>query len=412
VEHTKTVVTLQDNDLLHFKNGKYGYYNTLDELVKERSFETLNIEIGQIDKGKFAHHMLKEIFEQAESVVNTMRGRINFENNSVKLGGIETFVQDIRNSRRLIFIGCGTSYHAAVATRGLVEELSGVPVTVDLASDFLDRKPIIQRNDTCIFISQSGETADTLATLDYCKSRNALCMGITNVVGSAVSRATDCGIYLMCGPEIGVASTKAYTSQIIAITLMALKLGEDKVSSQSRRVEIIQGLKDLPNLISQVLNKDSDIKRIANVLQDKKSLLLMGRGYNHSTCLEGALKIKEISYLHCEGILSGELKHGPLALVDDTMPIFFICTKDKDYDNVCNAFSQVRARNGQPIVLCTEGDQYYCKHELKVEIPKVVDALQGILTIIPLQLLCYRIAVLRGYNVDQPRNLAKSVTTL
>jgi len=412
VEHTKTVITMQDNDLLHFKDGRYGYFNINEENEKERHFETLNIEIGQIDKGSFAHFMLKEIYEQTESVVNTMRGRVNFETNNVKLGGIEGWINDIRSSSRLIMIACGTSYHSAIATRGIVEELSGIPVSVELASDFMDRQPTIHRNDTCIFISQSGETADTLAALDYCKNRHALCVGITNIVGSAISRLTDCGIYLMCGPEIGVASTKAYTSQIIAISLMALKLGENRVTSTQRCLDIIQALKQLPQLIDKVLAQDKQVKKVAERIVEKKSLLVMGRGYNYATCLEGALKIKEISYMHCEGVLAGELKHGPLALVDDTMPILFLCTRDKDYDNVCNAFSQVRARRGQPIVVCTENDLHFSKEELKIEVPKVVDCLQCIINIIPLQLLSYHVAVLRGLNVDQPRNLAKSVTTL
>lgn len=413
VDHTKLVIMLQDNDLLHFRNGQYWYYNTNEDATKDRALETLDIEMGQIDMGGYKHFMLKEIFEQPETVVNTMRGRVLFDKHQIKLGGIENFVNDIRNSRRIIFIACGTSYHSAVATRPLVEELTGIPVTLELASDFLDRNPRILRNDTCIFISQSGETADSLKALEYCKQQHALCVGITNTVGSAIARSTHCGIYLMCGPEIGVASTKAYTSQIIAITLMALKIGEDKISTKERRESIIDSLRDLPKLVARTLETEKSIKDIASKIYEKKSLLVMGRGYHYGTCLEGALKIKEISYMHCEGVLSGELKHGPLALVEESMPIMFVITKDKHYDKTLSSFEQVTARKGHPIILCTEGDTRIPeKFDMKVQVPATADCLQCILNIIPLQLLSYHVADMKGINVDRPRNLAKSVTTL
>jgi len=411
VDHTKLVIMLQDNDLLHFRDGQYWYYNTTEENIKDRLLETLDIEMGQIDKGGHKHFMLKEIFEQAETVVNTMRGRVNFEKNQIKLGGIENFVPDIRNSRRIIFIACGTSYHSAVATRPLVEELTGIPVTLEVASDFLDRSPKILRNDTCIFISQSGETADSLKALEYCKAAHALCVGITNTVGSAIARATHCGIYLMCGPEIGVASTKAYTSQIIAITLFALKVGDDRVSTTARRNEIIQGLKELPNLVGKALESSAAVKDIASKIYEKKSLLVMGRGYHYGTALEAALKIKELSYMHCEGVMSGELKHGPLALVDDHMPIFFVLSKDKHYENTLSSFQQVTARKGTPIVLCSEGDNRFNTYP-NIKVPQTVDCLQCVLNIIPLQFLSYHIADMKGIDVDRPRSLAKSVTTL
>jgi len=281
-----------------------------------------------------------------------------------------------------------------------------------LASDFLDRNPRVLRNDTCIFISQSGETADSLKALEYCKASNALCVGITNTVGSAIARATHCGIYLMCGPEIGVASTKAYTSQIIAITMMALKVGEDRVSTQERRHSIIQALKDLPKMVTKVLEREKEVKEIAAKIKDKKSLLVMGRGFHYGTALEGALKIKEISYMHCEGVLSGELKHGPLALVDDSMPIMFLMTKDRHYDKTLSSFEQVTARKGQPIILCSEGDNRLPEKYDRIEVPTTVDCLQCIINVIPLQLLSYHVADMKDINVDRPRNLAKSVTTL
>jgi len=411
IDHTKLVLMMQDNDLLHFANGQYFYYNTSEAVQNDRKMQVLDFDVGQVDMGGHKHFMHKEIYEQPDTVVNTMRGRVNFDNNTIKLGGIEGFVNDIRNSRRLIFIACGTSYHSAVSTRPLVEELTAIPVTLELASDFVDRCPKILRNDTCIFISQSGETADTIKALEYCKKHNALCVGIVNTVGSAIARATDCGIYLMCGPEIGVASTKAYTSQIIAITLFALKIGEDRVSNVDRRNEIIQSLKTLTEKISKVLETEPQILAIAKKMQDTKSLLVMGRGFHFGTCLEGALKIKEISYVHCEGVMSGELKHGPLALVDDSMPIVFVLTKDKQYEKALNSFEQVTARKGHPIILCSEGDTRVSTKYDRIEVPTTIDCLQSVINVIPLQLLSYHIADLRKINVDRPRNLAKSVTT-
>jgi len=342
--------------------------------------------------------------------LNTMRGRVDFEHAKITLGGITQYVGDIRNSRRLMFIACGTSYHSAHATRALVEELTLLPVEVEIASDFLDRAPAISRADTCVFISQSGETADTLKALEYCKQRNALCVGIVNAVGTAIPRQTHCGIYLNCGPEIGVASTKAYTSQIIAITLMALKLGDDKSHTEERRRAVIKGLQKLPELVNKVLSMEPHIKDIAAQIKDSRSLLLMGRGYQFATCLEAALKIKELTYMHAEGINSGELKHGTLALIDETMPIVFVATKDRFYDRVKSGFEQVTARKGKPVMLCSDGDESIPSSLSKIRLPVTEDCLQVLLNIVPMQLLAYHIAVQKGLNVDQPRNLAKSVT--
>jgi len=285
-------------------------------------------------------------------------------------------------------------------------------VMVDLASDFLDRNTPIFRDDVCFFISQSGETADTLLALRYCKARGALIVGVTNTVGSSICRESHCGIHINAGPEIGVASTKAYTSQFISLVMFALMMCEDRISIQPRRYEIIQGLKMLPDLIKEVLKVDGRVQELSNDLYTQKSLLVMGRGYNYATCLEGALKIKELTYMHSEGILAGELKHGPLALVDKLMPVIMIVTRDPVYSKCMNALQQVIAREGQPVLLCEQGDtetQAFCAQSF-LEIPHTVDCLQGILTVIPMQLLSYHIAVLRGCNVDCPRNLAKSVT--
>jgi glucosamine--fructose-6-phosphate aminotransferase (isomerizing) len=280
-----------------------------------------------------------------------------------------------------------------------------------LASDFLDRNTPIFRDDVCFFISQSGETADTLMALRYCKQRGALIVGITNTVGSSICRESHCGVHINAGPEIGVASTKAYTSQFISLVMFGLVMSEDRISLQTRRLEILNGLKNLDKQIKEVLKLDLQVLEIAKDLYQQKSLLIMGRGYNFATCMEGALKVKELTYMHCEGIMAGELKHGPLALVDDLMPIVMIVMRDGVYVKTINAIQQVKARGGQPIVICEENDKETMQFAHKVlEVPKTVDCLQGILTVIPMQLLSYHIAVLRGCNVDCPRNLAKSVT--
>merc|ERR1740128_916161 len=283
-----------------------------------------------------------------------MRGRVDFINKKVTLGGLIDHLEDIRRCRRIIMIACGTSYHSAVATRQLLEELTELPVMIDLASDFLDRKTPIFRDDVCFFISQSGETADTLLALRYCKQRGALIVGVTNTVGSSICRESHCGVHINAGPEIGVASTKAYTSQFISLVMFALVVSEDRLSMLSRRREIIQGLKVLPELIKEVLALDSKIEELARGLRNARSMLVMGRGYNYATCLEGALKVKEITYMHSEGILAGELKHGPLALVDPGMPIVLICTKDPTYTKCMNALQQVTAREGRPIIICNK----------------------------------------------------------
>jgi len=413
IEHTRKVIFLEDDDIASVKKGVLSIHRLDRSKDDERNINILDMEIKQIMKGNYDHFMLKEIFEQPESVVNTMRGRINFETNEVTLGGIKNFKPEIRRCRRLLLIGCGTSYHSAIATRALLEELTELPVMIDLASDFLDRMCPIFRDDVCFFISQSGETADTLNALRYCKDRGALIVGITNTVGSTISRESHCGVHINAGPEIGVASTKAYTSQILALTMFGLSMSDDRISMKERRQEIISVLKKLPEYIKEVLQQDAKVKSIAETLYEKRSLLIMGRGYNYATCLEGALKVKELTYMHSEGIQSGELKHGPLALVDSTVPIVMIMMRDNVYSKCSNALQQVIARDGRPILVCQTGDQEtlaFAQKDMYVEVPKTVDALQSILTVIPMQLLSYHLAVLRGCNVDCPRNLAKSVT--
>uniref|UniRef100_A0A0B7AXZ5 glutamine--fructose-6-phosphate transaminase (isomerizing) n=1 Tax=Arion vulgaris TaxID=1028688 RepID=A0A0B7AXZ5_9EUPU len=449
IEHTDQVIFMEENDLAAVHEGTLHIHQATRSLDEKtfREITTLKMAIEEIMKGSFNSFMQKEIFEQPESVVNTMRGRVNFEKGTVVLGGIKDYMNEIRRCRRLLFIACGTSYHSAIATRQLLEELTELPVMVELASDFLDRSTPVFRDDVCFFISQSGETADTLNALHYCKQRGALIVGITNVVGSNISRESNCGVHINAGPEIGVASTKAYTSQFVALVLFGLMMSEDRISLQNRRKEIVQGLKDLPEQIKTVLTMDNKILELAQELHEEKSLLVMGRGYNYATCLEGALKIKELTYMHSEGILAGELKHGPLALVDAAMPVLMVCTRDNVFSKCENALQQVKARHGVPIVICNYGDAEllteespestnngsitnienghlngedthipthkhlkWVKKSRALEVPKTIDCLQGILTVIPMQLLSMRIAELKKLDVDCPRNLAKSVT--
>lgn len=417
IEHTNQVIFLEDDDVAVVKDGNLSIHriknhNDINQ-PQSREIHELLLEIQQIMKGNYKYFMQKEIFEQPESVVNTMRGRVDYDKLKVTLGGIKDYLTEIKRCRRLIFIACGTSYHSAVATRQLMEELTELPVVVELASDFLDRSTPIFRDDVCFFISQSGETADTILALRYCKSRGALIVGVTNTVGSSISRESHCGIHINAGPEIGVASTKAYTSQFISLVMFALVMSEDSMSKKERREEIIRGLKNLPEQIKTVLETDKTILELSKELYHEKSLLIMGRGFNYATCLEGALKVKELTYMHSEGILAGELKHGPLAMVDQTMPIVMIMLDDPVKHKCLNAYQQVHARGGLPLLITNEGDKECTSlSEKQVKIPKTVDCLQGLLSVIPLQLLSFHIAVLRGYDVDCPRNLAKSVTVV
>ncbi|KAJ3029147.1 UNVERIFIED_CONTAM: glutamine--fructose-6-phosphate transaminase (isomerizing) [Siphonaria sp. JEL0065] len=414
IEHTKRVLYLEDDDIAHIDEGELHIHRLRREDGNQSSFrtiQTLEMELAEIMKGSFDHFMQKEIYEQPESVVNTMRGRVNFEENKVTLGGLKAHLATIRRARRIVFIACGTSFHSCLATRAIFEELTEIPCQGELASDFLDRKTPIFRDDVCVFVSQSGETADTILALRYCLERGALCVGVTNTVGSSISRETTCGIHINAGPEIGVASTKAYTSQYIALVLMALQLSEERISMTQRRKQIIDDLYELPRFIKETLATDASLKQLAKeVLHKEKSLLIMGRGYQNATCLEAALKIKEVSYMHSEGILAGELKHGPLALIDENMPVILIMTKDSLYPKVQSALQQVTARKGHPIIICNNDDTGIGAAYRTIRVPQVVDCLQGILTIIPLQLLSYHLACLNGVDVDFPRNLAKSVT--
>eukprot|EP00741_Cyanophora_paradoxa_P021509 tig00021357_g20765.t1 len=414
VEHTKRVLILEDDDVVHIGPGEFGLFRLCRTGASptgplSRVISTLEMEVSQIMKGNFPHFMLKEIYEQTESVVNTMRGRV-LPDNRVVLGGLKDHVHSIRRSRRIILLGCGTSYNACVATRQTMEELCELPVVCELASDFLDRQCPIFRDDTAIFVSQSGETADTLRALEYAQKHGAFCIGVTNTVGSAIARTTHCGVHLNAGCEIGVASTKAYTSQIIGLVLVALTLSEDSRSKKERREQIMEDLRALPARIQKCLELDSTMKQMAADLQHEKSLVVCGRGYQFSTCLETALKVKELAYIHAEALAGGELKHGPIALIDPQLPVLLVATRDKIFDKVQNLYQQIAARAGKLFVVCTKPEDFAGVAHRVVEVPEITDCLQGIVNIVPLQLLAYHLAVLRGYNVDQPRNLAKSVT--
>lgn len=428
------MIYLEDNDIVHMKGGEYIVYNWSDidsaSVEVRRTIQTLTMEVGQIMKGGYDHYMQKEIFEQADTVAQTMQGRVKVSPMSpikfgvpnvdsllyprVRLGGLVDYITTIRRSRRIIFIACGTSYNAALCSRQTVEELTQMPVVLELAGDILDRRCPIFRDDTCVFVSQSGETADTMRAMEYAKESGALCVGITNTVGSAIARGSHCGIHINAGAEIGVASTKAYTSQIVAITMMALVLSDDMISKRNRRDDIVDSLLSLPDAVRRCLLLDDQVKGLAESLKDENSLLVFGRGRNYATAVEAALKVKEVSYMHSEGINAGEMKHGPLALVDEHMPIIVIATMDEMHNKMQGVIQQLMARNARLILVCNEEDvdlidMVGSRYPL-IQVPSSDGALQPVVNIIPLQLLSYHLTLLRGFNVDQPRNLAKSVT--
>lgn len=512
VEHTKRVIVLEEGDVVALRRGTYEIFNFGesgaaacgarggDLAPQPRALQTLNLEISSIMKGGYDHFMQKEIFEQPETVLQSMRGRVKFQSDApaaavavaagspvawtqslgrgdsadrdagnngiavirankdsgnngnpklrtnaagsknpihvpglpsngptpphgqhaapleerIKLGGLSEHLEAIRTGRRLVLVGCGTSFHACLAARKALEDLVSLPVALELASDLLDRCPPIFRDDTCVFVSQSGETADTLRAMEYAKSKGALCVGITNTVGSDIARSTHCGVHINAGCEIGVASTKAYTSQIVVLVMMALALSGDRISQQAKREEILDALGQLPSALRAALKLDGQVKELAERLKEEQSLLVFGRGYNYATALEAALKVKEVALMHSEGILAGEMKHGPLALVDETMPILVVATADEMHAKMLSVIQQLRARGARLLVLCCEGDedvrQAAGDEAVLVAVPRTADCLQPVVNAVPLQLLAYHLAVLRGQNVDQPRNLAKSVT--
>jgi glucosamine--fructose-6-phosphate aminotransferase (isomerizing) len=412
VEYTKKVVYLDDEEIaiIDLEEG-LKLYNIADQ-EKTPYFQQLELELEALEKGGYEHFMLKEIHEQPRSIHDCFRGRLNAVEGWVSLGGIRDYEQKMIQANRLIIVACGTSWHAGLVGEYLIEDLARINVEVEYASEFRYRNPIIHENDVVIAISQSGETADTLAALELAKSKGATILGICNVVGSSISRITHAGSYTHAGPEIGVASTKAFTAQVTVLTLMALSLAHKKGTiSESEFHTLLTELEAIPEKVKQVLETNNHILRIAEEYKDAKNALYLGRGSSFPVALEGALKLKEISYIHAEGYPAAEMKHGPIALIDEEMPVFVIATKGNSYEKVVSNIQEVKARKGKIIAIVTEGDisvKEMADHV--IEIPETNEYLVPLLATVPLQLLSYHIAVMRGCNVDQPRNLAKSVT--
>ena len=412
VEYTKNVVYLDDEQIAVIqKNKKLRLIDIKNQEITPY-IQELELHLEAIEKGGYEHFMLKEIYEQPTSIRNSMRGRIDVNKGIVSLGGIRDYEQKIINANRIIIVACGTSWHAGLVGEYLLEDLTRIPVEVEYASEFRYRNPIINENDVVIAISQSGETADTLAAIKLAKEKGATIIGICNVVGSTISRETHCGSYTHAGPEIGVASTKAFTAQVTILSLMALSIAQKKGTlSDSKYRELLAELDAIPNKVEKMLQSDEQIKYISELFKDASNFLYLGRGYNFPVALEGALKLKEISYIHAEGYPAAEMKHGPIALIDEEMPIVVIATKHGNYEKVVSNIEEVKARSGKIIAIVTEGDtEVKAIADHVIEIPEAADFLSPLLTSIPLQLLSYHIAVMRGCNVDQPRNLAKSVT--
>jgi glucosamine--fructose-6-phosphate aminotransferase (isomerizing) len=410
-EFTSHVVYLNDNDMAILQKNNFTLKNIKNNPVS-LTISNLDMKIGEMEKGDFEHFMLKEIFEQPQTIEETFKGRLKPEYSDIVLGGLLHVFPRIADAERIVIIGCGTSWHAALIAEYMLEEFAQIPVEVEYASEFRYRKPVLGKKDVVLLISQSGETADTLAALRLAREKGALVLGICNVVGSTLSRETDAGVYTHAGVEIGVASTKAFTAQVTVLTLFALKLAKTKGTiSSAEYSELVQELAEIPKKGRAILQNNEQIKRVAEKYQEAVNALYLGRGYLFPVALEGALKLKEISYIHAEGYAAGEMKHGPIALVDDNLPVVVVAPRDAWYEKIVSNIQEVKARKGNVIAIVSEGDAGL--KELAndiIEIPRSHPALAPLLAVIPLQLLAYHIAVLRGCNVDQPRNLAKSVT--
>ncbi|MBK6539907.1 MAG: glutamine--fructose-6-phosphate transaminase (isomerizing) [Flavobacteriales bacterium] len=412
VEHTKNVVYLEDGEIALIDRFQGLKIRNIKNQDKTPFIQELEMHLETLEKGGYDHFMLKEIHEQPRSIRDSMRGRLNLAKGEVVLGGIKDYEQKFLHAKRILIVGCGTSWHAGLVGEYLFEELARIPVEVEYASEFRYRNPIVSEEDIVIAISQSGETADTLAAIELAKGRGATIIGICNVVGSSIARITHAGSYTHAGPEIGVASTKAFTAQVTVLTLMALMIGQKKGTiSGSKFFRLLNELDAIPAKVEQVLKSEAQIKYIADIYKDATNALYLGRGFSFPVALEGALKLKEISYIHAEGYPAAEMKHGPIALIDEEMPVFVIATKGASYEKVVSNIQEVKARKGKVIAIVTEGDTVVkglADHV--IPIPDAPDALVPLLSAIPFQLISYHIAVMRGCNVDQPRNLAKSVT--
>jgi glucosamine--fructose-6-phosphate aminotransferase (isomerizing) len=411
VEYTKEVIYLNDYEIAVIRDGALRVV-TLDNTATTPYVQTVELELEAIEKGGYDHFMLKEIFEQPRSIADSMRGRVQAEAGTLQLGGLRDYMDKLAKSKRIVIVGCGTSWHAGLVAEYIFEELARIPVEVEYASEFRYRNPIIKEGDIVIAISQSGETADTLAAIELAKSKGAIIFGVCNVVGSSIARATHAGAYTHAGPEIGVASTKAFTAQVTVLTLIALAAAKRKGTiSDSLFRQLLVELESIPAKVEKVLQSADKIKEIAYIFTYARNFIYLGRGLNFPVALEGALKLKEISYIHAEGYPAAEMKHGPIALIDEDMPVVVTATKDSSYEKVVSNIQEVKARKGRVIAITTEGDtQLPGMVDFTIEIPNVHEVLMPLVSVIPLQLLAYDIAVMRGRNVDQPRNLAKSVT--
>ncbi len=410
ITHTSSIVYLEDGEMAIVTKDNFEAKTLEDDKVEKEVVE-IDIEVDEITKSGYPHFMLKEIMEQPESIRNSMRGRILMDEGVSKLGGLNGFEERIVDSERILIVACGTSWHAGLVGEYMLEQFTGIPVEVDYGSEFRYRNPIITPDDTTIFISQSGETADTLAALREAKRRQALTVGICNVVGSTIARESDTGIYIHAGPEIGVASTKAFTAQLTVLALLTVLIARSKNLSCQDGQMILKELESIPYKVEKILKLNDEIEKIAEQFKDAKNFLYLGRGYNFPVALEGALKLKEISYIHAEGYPAAEMKHGPIALIDENMPTVFIAPQDSVYEKVISNIEEVKSRKGVVIAVASEKDTKIEKLvNYTIKIPDTIRMLMPILTSIPLQLLAYHIAVKKGLNVDQPRNLAKSVT--
>lgn len=412
IEYTKNVVYLDDQEyaVIH-RNGEY-IIKTLANIEKSHAVQKLEMSLEMIEKGGFEHFMLKEIYEQPRVIEDSLRGRMNAQQGWIKLGGLSEYINKIDKADRFLITACGTSWHSGLIGEYLIEDLARVPVEVEYASEFRYRNPIINESDVVIAISQSGETADTLAAIELAKERQALIYGICNVIGSSIARASHAGSYTHAGPEIGVASTKAFSTQITILTLIALQIAQQKGTIPTSKLrEILYELENIPSKIEEVLKLDDQIKELAAIYKDSRNFLYLGRGYNFPVALEGALKLKEISYIHAEGYPAAEMKHGPIALIDEEMPVVFLATNQSAYEKIVSNIQEVKARKGRIIAVVNKGDkQIKALADHVIEVPETEEVLSPLVTIVPLQLLAYHIAIMRGCNVDQPRNLAKSVT--
>jgi glucosamine--fructose-6-phosphate aminotransferase (isomerizing) len=410
LEHTRQVVYLDDGDLAVIERTGYRVLD-LDAHEMTRAVSQVDWDLDQIERGGFDHFMLKEIFEQPQTIENTMRGRLLEADGTAKLAGLNVTNEELLEIDNIIITACGTSWHSALIGEHMLEEMTRIPVEVEYASEFRYRNPIVTSRTLCIVISQSGETADTLAAMREAKRRGARAIGLVNVVGSTIARESDGGVYLHAGPEIGVASTKAFTSQVVALALLTLRMGRLRALSSVRGAEIIEALHALPGQIREILDRAAEIEQLAEQYIESHNFLYLGRGYNFPVALEGALKLKEISYIHAEGYPAAEMKHGPIALIDSQMPVVFIAPHDSVFDKVVSNVQEVKARGGRVIALTSRDEPQLAgliDHEIRI--PQTIDMLTPVLAAVPLQLLAYYIAVKRGCNVDQPRNLAKSVT--